>query len=114
MGDRQDGDDRRVIAFARHTEDDNARTILAALFLSGAMFVAPKLCVVQNKTRLRRRNSHARLLPGLKQGVEMLVPLVHFRRGDCANFLFGQIDGCETAPGSARILRTGPPARNSR
>ena len=56
---RQDGDDCRVIARARRAEDDDAPTVLAALLLSGTMFVMPEVCVIQDKTRLRRRYSHA-------------------------------------------------------
>ena len=57
-----------------------------------------EICVIQDKTRLRRRYSHASPLLGVQQGVEMIVTRVHFSGGDRADFVFGQIDGRETAP----------------
>ena len=81
MRDGQDGDDYRVIALARYAEDDDVGAVLAALFESGAMFVMPEVCVIEDKTRLR-----------------MIVTRVHAGGGDRTDFIFGQIDGRETAP----------------
>jgi hypothetical protein len=97
MRDGQDGDDCRTIALAHYADDDDAGAVLAALLLAGAMFVT-EVCVIEDKTRLRRRNSHASPLLGVQQGVEMIVALVHAGGGDRLDFIFGQIDGRETAP----------------
>ena len=55
--------------------------------MSGAMFVKPEVCVIEDKTRLRRRNSHASPLLGVQYGVEMIVTRVHAGSGDRPDFV---------------------------
>lgn len=58
MGDRQNRDERSTVTLPPDTKHDDARTILAALFVAGLMLVMPEIAEVEDETRLGRRKRH--------------------------------------------------------
>jgi hypothetical protein len=62
MGDWQNGNDCRVAIFECHSQNDDARAVLATLIVPRAVFVMPQIGVVQDEAWLGRREGHKRSL----------------------------------------------------
>jgi hypothetical protein len=78
MGDGNDSDHGRAIRPTLDSENDDAGTILAALFLTGLVLAVPKIRIGDNKASLG--GGDRRHGPGLfrvEDGVEMRVTRVH-------------------------------------
>lgn len=83
----------RAVGHPLDREHDHAWTVFAPLFLSGPVFVVPKIGIGNNEARLGRGYWHASPLFPVKERIEMGVPCIHARFSNRLHLLLGQIDG---------------------